>query len=126
MSYPKVLRESVEEASRVYGGILLELENASLVLLYEGEEARLGTLAISIAGIKEGSSSSILLGGENVVSARVMAERLSQETGKMGLLSIFSRMDLDKTGEIRAYSRLLGLLLDKRTKAPKASEGQAA
>lgn len=120
MELPNVLRESIKEGSKVYGGILLELENALLVLLYEGREARLGTLAISIPGIQGGSSSSILLGGENAVSARVMAERISQRTGKMGLLSIFSRTDLDRTGELRAYSRLLEGLLDKKAKA---SEG---
>ncbi|MBS7609442.1 hypothetical protein KEJ19_02580 [Candidatus Bathyarchaeota archaeon] len=120
MEYSNVLKESIKEGSKVYGSILLELENALIVLLYEGEKARLGTLAISIPGIQGGSSSSILLGGESIVSARVMAERISQRTGKVGLLSIFSRTDLDKTGGLRAYSRLLEDLLDKKAKA---SEG---
>ena len=91
MSHTKVVKEKMSEGDRLFSAFYLEVENASLVLLSEGED-RLGTLAVAIPQTQKMVGpplSSILLGDRNVVTARLIAERLARELNKIALASVF-------------------------------------
>ena len=91
MSHPKVVKEKITERDKLYSALYLEVENASLILLSEGED-RLGTLAAAIPQTQKMVGpplSSILLGDRNVVTARLFAERLAKKVNKIALASVF-------------------------------------
>jgi len=91
MSPAKVVREKIEERDKVFSAVYLEVENAGLILLSEGED-RLGTLAVAIPQTQKMVGpplSSILLGDRNVVTARIFAERLAKKMNKIALASVF-------------------------------------
>ncbi|UCG44912.1 MAG: hypothetical protein JSV58_05870 [Candidatus Bathyarchaeota archaeon] len=93
MSRAKVTEDKIEVKNRVFSSFFLEMENAVLILLSEGEN-RLGTLAVAIpSASKTGNPplSSILLGDRNVMTARSLAERFVKKMNKIILLSIFVR-----------------------------------
>ncbi|MEM2936314.1 MAG: proteasome assembly chaperone 4 family protein [Candidatus Bathyarchaeia archaeon] len=91
MSQVKVLREKMKEKDTIFMSTYLIMRNASLIFLSE-EEDRLGTLAVAMpqTGGRLGPPlSSVLLGERNVMLARILAERLAKETGKLALVSVF-------------------------------------
>jgi len=91
MSHPKIVKEKITERNKLYSALYLEVENASLILLSEGED-RLGTLAAAIPQTQKMVGpplSSILLGDRNVVTARLFAERLAKKVNKIALASVF-------------------------------------
>ncbi len=91
MSHAKVVKEKITERDKLYSALYLEVENASLILLSEGED-RLGTLAAAIPQTQKMVGpplSSILLGDRNVVTARLFAERLAKKVNKIALASVF-------------------------------------
>ncbi len=103
MSQAKIVREELKEADTVFSGVLIELKNACIVFLSEGEEA-LGTLAISVPqkpGMVGPQLSSLLLGERNATLARLLAERLAKSLAKMALVSVFVRtLNEERAGQI--------------------------
>jgi len=91
MSRAKVVKEKLTERDKVFSALYLEVENACLVLLSEGED-RLGTLAVAIPQPQKMVGpplSSVLLGDRNVLTARLFAERLAGKANKIALASVF-------------------------------------
>jgi hypothetical protein len=91
MSHTKVVKEKIRERDKLFSALYMEVENAGLVLLSEGED-RLGTLAVAIPQAQKMVGpplSSILLGDRNVVIARLFAERLAEKVNKIALASVF-------------------------------------
>ena len=91
MSRAKIIKEELVEQDTTFLAIYLETENASIIMMSEGED-RLGTLAVAIPQQQKlvgPSLSSILLGDRNIMVARVLAELLAQQTKKIGLASVF-------------------------------------
>lgn len=91
MSHAKVVREEIKEGDKSFLALYLEMENASLVLLSEGQD-RLGTLAVAIPQAQKMMGpplSSILLGDRNAMTARLFAERLAEKMNKIALASVF-------------------------------------
>lgn len=91
MPHATVVREKIRERDKLFSALYLEVENAGLVLLSEGED-RLGTLAVAIPQTQKMVGpplSSILLGDRNVVTARLFAERLAGKMNKIALASVF-------------------------------------
>jgi len=82
--------------------LYLEMKNASLLLLSEGED-QLGTLAVSIpqAQMVGPPLSSVLLGDRNMMIARILAESLAEKMKKIALVSVFTKtIDERETGTI--------------------------
>lgn len=97
---------SIERDSVVHKVSLLQMDNAVLALFYEGT-MRIGTLAISTPGLREGAvgTSSVLLGGKYMIAARALAERVAAIFNRMGIVSLNTRL---VEGEaLRLYSSLL-------------------
>jgi len=110
LSKTKMFREEIEEEGTKYSVVMLEMKNAYIFLLSEGEE-RLGTLAVSLPprpGMIGPPLSSTLLGERNAAPSRMLAERLAKRLGKMVLVSIFA-----KTMKEREVLRIFLNLLDK-------------
>ncbi|MFP3985025.1 MAG: proteasome assembly chaperone 4 family protein [Candidatus Bathyarchaeia archaeon] len=89
-----IVKEEISERNMRFLAIYVETKNAVLVLLSEGED-QLGTLAASVPSVTEMQLnpllSSVLLGDRNTGVTRMLAERLSSKTGKIGLVSIHLR-----------------------------------
>ncbi len=94
MSRATIVKDEILEKNFRFLAIYMETRNSVLVLLSEGED-RLGTLAASVPPTTElrihPFFSSVLLGNRNTTTARMLAERLAAETGKIGLVSIHLR-----------------------------------
>ena len=91
LSNAKFVQEKTEEKGIPFSAKYLEMKNASLIFLSEGED-RFGTLAVAIpqTGKKIGPPlSSTLLGDRNVMVARLLAERLAEKRSKLALVSVF-------------------------------------
>ena len=115
----KIFRETVEEKGTTYLATMLEMKNAYIFLLSEGEE-KLGTLAVSVPqrpGITGPPLSSVLLGERNSMLSRMLAESLARRLGKIILLSIFTRHEAD-----RKASHIFLSLLDKLLKKAEAGD----
>lgn len=93
---------------------MFNLENATLAIFYEEEIIRLGTLAFSLPRSKDSGAvtSSVLLGGENLIISRFLAERLAVKTNKMSLVSIYTR--LPEKRAFRIFSKLIDECLDEK------------
>ncbi|MCD6088332.1 hypothetical protein J7K07_01240 [Candidatus Bathyarchaeota archaeon] len=115
----KIFRETVKEEGTIYLATMLEMKNAYIFLLSEGEE-RLGTLAVSMPqrpGIVGAPLSSVLLGERNSMLSRMLAESLARRLGRIILLSIFTRQESD-----RKTSHIFLSLLDKLLKKAEAGD----
>jgi hypothetical protein len=101
-----MLEASVEREGVVHNVTLLPLENAILVLFYEGP-IKIGTLAVSTPGLREGGAgtSSVLLGGKYLITARALAERVAASYNKMSIVSI--NTGLPEGEALRLYVALL-------------------
>ena len=98
MARAKFVQEEIREKDRLFLSTYLEMENASLTLLSEGED-RLGTLAVGIPQRGEllgPPLSSILLGDRNIMIARILAERLAKKMTKIALVSVFTTTITEK------------------------------
>ncbi len=115
MSQAKVIREEIEEGETCFSAVLIELGNAYLVFLSEGED-HLGTMAVSIPqrpGMVGPPLSSVLLGDHDVTLARLLAERLAAGVKKMALISVYVKtIDERRAGPL--LLRLLEKVLKKR------------
>jgi len=93
MQRAKIFQEQIKENETLFLALRLETKNANLILLSEGED-QLGTLAVAIPQAEKMLGpplSSILLGDRNTITARLLAERLAQKTGKIALASLFAK-----------------------------------
>jgi len=104
---------SIEKDGRKLHLSILELSNSILAFLYEGN-MKLGTLAIALPSLAESRviTSSILLGGRHLLSARALAERTTSIFGKMSLASV--HVELSENEGTRIAATLLDELSKKR------------
>lgn len=80
--------EEIEERDHRFSGVLLKLGNAVLIFFYEGEDVKLGTLAVAMPQFEgETCISSILLGERNMVLTKILAERVSNAFKGIALVS---------------------------------------
>lgn len=116
-----IVKEEILEKNMRFLAIYIETKNAVLVLLSEAED-QLGTLAASVPPTTELAAtpllSSVLLGDRNTTTARMLAERLANKTGKIGLVSIY----LKTISETEANPVLMKLF-EKVTTVSKAEQG---
>ena len=113
MSKPRVWREETEKEGRTFSAVLLEMGNAYVFFLSEGED-RLGTLTVSIPsrpGMVGPPLSSTLLGDRNRAVCRMLAERLAKKLRKIILLSIFAEA-VDRE-MLHIFLNLLEKILEK-------------
>jgi hypothetical protein len=112
----KIFHEEIAEEGSLFSATIIELKNALMVLLSEGEES-LGTLAVSVPQrleIPRQPLSSTLLGERYTTIARIIAERLAALTNKMVLVSVFLRTASEaKAAQI--FIKLLEEALKKRS-----------
>ena len=85
---------------------LVKLENAVLVLFYEGS-SKLGTVALAMPGIGQDKAgrSSVLLGGKYLVASRALAERAAGSFGKIAMVSL--NTSIEEGEALRIYAKLL-------------------
>jgi len=85
---------------------LVKLENAILILFYEGT-SKLGTVALAMPGILEEKAgrSSVLLGGKYLMASRALAERAVGYFGKLALVSV--NTSIEEPEALRIYAKLL-------------------
>lgn len=103
----KIVQQEMKQGETTFYAIRLETRNANLLFLSEAED-QLGTLAVAMPPTEKMVGppvSSILLGDRNAIVARLIAERLAQKTGKIGLASVFSKLNDTETGT--AFLKLL-------------------
>lgn len=103
-----LVKDEVYEKNTRFLAVYLETRNSCLVLLSEVED-RLGTLVAAVPPaekIVQPSTSSVLLGDRNTVTARMLAERLASTTKKIALVSVF----LKTVSETEASPVLLKLM----------------
>ena len=113
MPHAKITKEELKENDHLFVALHMETQNANLILLSEGED-QLGTLAVALPQQQKMLGpplSSVLLGDKNVILARMMAERLAAQTGKIALASVFV-----KTLAEREAGPILLKLFDKTMK----------
>ena len=105
-----------ERESLTFHANLVRLENAVLVLFYEGT-VKLGTVAVSMPGIGEerAGRSSVLLGGKYLMASRALAERAAGYFRKIAIASINTA--IEEPEALRIYAKLLDDLR-KTTSAP--------
>jgi hypothetical protein len=103
---------SIERKGRTLHLSILELSNSILAFFYEGN-MKLGTLAIALPALAESQiiTSSILLGGKHMLSARALAERTASVFGKMSLASV--HVEISETEGTRIVATLLDELSQK-------------
>jgi len=98
----KVVQEEIQQEATTFCALRLETKNANLLLLSEGED-QLGTLAVALPPAEKMLGppvSSILLGDRATLLARLMAERLAQKTGKIGIASVFTKLSEKDVGAV--------------------------
>jgi hypothetical protein len=85
---------------------LVKLENAVLILFYEGS-SKLGTVALAMPGIVEDKAgrSSVLLGGKYLMVSRALAERAVGSFGKLAIVSV--NTSIEEPEALRIYAKLL-------------------
>jgi len=85
---------------------LIKLENAVLILFYEGS-GKLGTVALAMPGIGQDKAgrSSVLLGGKYMVASRALAERAAGSFGKIAVVSL--NTSIEEGEALRIYAKLL-------------------
>ena len=98
------------------------MDNAVFALFFEGS-MKIGTLAVSTAGLRDGSTgtSSVLLGGKYLVASRALAEKVAASFNKMGIVSLNTH--LTEGEALRLYS---GLIDKARRNEPVGSEDSSS
>jgi hypothetical protein len=116
MQSAKVVQREIKENETTFRTLRLETQNSTIMLLSEGED-QLGTLAVALPQTQRMLGppvSSVLLGDKSVILARMMAERLAAQTGKIALASVFTKTLAEKEA-----GPILLKLFDKTTKTEK-------
>ncbi len=108
MARARIARGETTERNIPFSALHVEMRNADLILLSEGED-QLGTLAVAVPqerGRLGPPLSSVLLGERNMLLARLLAERLAEKSRKITLVSVFVKA----IGETEAGPILLKLV----------------
>lgn len=90
MVFPKSSFKSVEKDGKKFTAYLIEFENAVFGFFFEGENRRVGTMALATP--KTGltmASSTLIVGHRNVNIARILAEHLASKFRKLAVSSVF-------------------------------------
>ncbi|MEM3737000.1 MAG: hypothetical protein QXJ75_02760 [Candidatus Bathyarchaeia archaeon] len=91
-----MIKASVEGEGRRFSTILVEFVNVVFGFFYEGEEEKVGTMAISLPKTRTTpATSSIVMGAKNTVPARMLAEFLAQKYAKIAFASVFTYREDD-------------------------------
>ena len=123
MERAKVVKDEIVEQNTRFLAVYVEAKNSCLVLLSEKED-KIGTLVIAVPRPKDmlgPPTSSVLLGDKNSAIARMFAEHLAMQRGKIALVSIY----IETMDERRAQS-VFKRLLDKVTSEESQKEGLTA
>jgi len=123
MERAKVVKDEIIEQNMHFLAVYLEAKNSCLILLSEKED-KLGTLAIAVPKPKDllgPTSSSILLGDKNAITARMFAEYVASKKGKIALVSIY----LETMDERHAQS-FFKRLIERVTQDEPQKEGVTA
>ena len=116
MSSPPVsFSEEIEEKGHRFSAVFFKLGNAVLVFFYEGDEIKLGTLAAAMPQF-EGKMciSSILMGERNTILTKILAERFSNASKGIALVSTHLA-EITDVGTSATLIKLTKKLLDKAT-----------
>jgi len=115
----KIYEGALEADGKRLSACLIRLENASIVLLDDKENIRLGTLAAAVPEY-EGKriATSVLLGERNAVGTRVIAERVSANMGGIALVSINAEPIAD-AASLHPLMSLTMELVEKATREKK-------
>jgi hypothetical protein len=119
----RVVKDEIIEQNMHFLAVYMEAENSCLILLSERED-KLGTLAIAVPrlkGLLGPPSSSILVGDENAITARMFAENVAVRKQKIALVSVY----LETMDELQAQS-VFRRLIDKVTHDVPKKEGVTA
>ncbi len=103
----KIVQEEIKQDETTFYALRLETKNAHLIMLSESED-NLGTLAVAVPQTEKMVGlpvSSVLLGDKNAIIARLLAERLAQKTGKIGLASVYTKT-LDERNAGKVFMQL--------------------
>jgi hypothetical protein len=105
--------EEIETGDHRFIAILFKLSNALITFIYEGDNMKLGTLAVAMPQF-EGKTciSSILLGDRNMVLTKILAERLSNASNGIALVST-NLLEIHEAEISSAIFKLTQKLLDK-------------
>jgi hypothetical protein len=104
----KVIKEELLEKDRLFLAVYVEAKNCCLILLSENVD-KLGTLAIAVPKPKDllgPVSSSVLVGGNSAISARMFAEYVASKKGKIAMVSVY----LETLDEMQAQAYFMQLL----------------
>jgi len=118
-----LLEASVKRGPVVHKASIIPMDNAVFALFYEGS-MKIGTLAVSIVGLRHGSTgtSSVLLGGKYLVASRALAEKVAASFNKMGMVSLNTQL---MEGEaLRVYSGLLDKARQNAAASPEDSSSK--
>lgn len=79
----KLVPKYVEVGEKVIHGALLEMENAVVSFIWEGDNPRLGTTTITLPD----KTSTQVIGERDVIVSNMIGERLALKYGKLALVS---------------------------------------
>jgi hypothetical protein len=83
---PKVFTKKTKRDGKIFSVMVLKVENAIFTFFVEGEKVRVGTLALALPVITK--ESFIIVGEKFVTLARILAEKVAAECGKISLVSV--------------------------------------
>jgi hypothetical protein len=90
MIFPKSCLKSVEKNGKKFTVYLVELENAVFGFFFEGENRKIGTMALAIPKTNlTMASSTLIIGHKNVNITRILAEHLASKFRKLAISSVF-------------------------------------
>ena len=96
MTFPKTKDISIEQEGRKFTTYIIEFENAVLGFFFEGEDRKIGTVAVATPRTNTTTgSSSVLLGYRNNNITRLLAEQLAAKYRELALSSLFTQRDND-------------------------------
>lgn len=113
----KISRETLKEGKKKFLAIHLKASNATLLLLSEDGD-NLGTLAVAVPqreGMLGPPLSSVLIGQRHSTTARILAERLAGLTGKLSLVSVYSKTLPEKEGS-KIFLKLFRKIMEAEEK----------
>ncbi|MCW3974820.1 MAG: proteasome assembly chaperone 4 family protein, partial [Candidatus Bathyarchaeota archaeon] len=110
------IEESIKEDGIEYKLKILDLENSTIAFFYDGKETLLGTLAFALprGDTTKSITSSILLGGKNIIISRFLSEKIASKTNKMALVSVYTKLPEKKT--IKIFSKIVDKYLNSKVK----------
>lgn len=90
MAFPRSGFKSVEREGRKFTVYYVEFENAVFGFFFEGENRRVGTVALATPKTSlTMASSTLIIGHKNANIARILAENLASKFRKIAFSSVF-------------------------------------